>query len=330
MTALLLATAARAAEPVALHGRTMGTTWTVKYIEPGALFDREQIRKDVGDRLEQLEQQFSTYRPGSEISRFNGTESTEWIPVSREIAVVAALSRRISELTGGAFDATVAPLVQLWGFGAARRTHAAPSAAEIGAVLQRVGRERLEVRTTPPALRKADPRVAVEFASTAKGYAADRLAELLAAMGVDHVFVQIGGDVATRGAGPEGGGWRVGVEEPLADSRRLAALVGLVGEALSTSGDYRNFVVLDGKRYGHIIDPRTGRPSDTGLAAVSVVHSACAMSSALATALFVLGPEEGWRLAEREKLAVAFFVREGGMVVRRQTPEFARRVVHRH
>lgn len=315
----------RAAEPVVISGRAMGTTWTVKLRPPPARAPSHSpttLQPLIVAHLEHLEAIFSTYRPASELSRFNANPSTEWLPVSRELAHVAEASRRISELTSGAFDATVAPLVALWGFGLTRRTDAPPSDSALAAARLRVGYRQLDVRLDPPALRKHSAHLTADFSSLAKGYAADSLSTLLASLGAPDHFVQIGGDIKTAGPQP----WFVAIENPRASSSRppspgLAATLSLANQSLSTSGDTRNFTFINGRRYGHIIDPRSGRPVSGHLASVSVVHASCAESSALATALFVLGPEAGFALALRENLA-CLFIDSDATTTARSTPAF--------
>ena len=326
----------RAAEPVTLTGRAMGTTWSAKYLlppPPSPAADPTNVAARIAAALEHLETIFSTYRPDSELSRFNTSSSTDWQPVSPELAQVALDARRISELTGGAFDVTIDPLIRLWGFGPEGRRHTIPSNAEIAAARVRGDFRRLAARRSPPALQKSSAELSVDFSSIAKGFAADTVSELLASLGTPDHFVQIGGDIKTAGTHP----WRTGIESPAsvsapaalvppaAPSRpALAHIVTLSGQALSTSGDSHNFMTVAGHRYGHIIDPRTGRPAANSLASVSVVHASCARSSALATALFVLGADAGFALATREQLAALFLVRDGATLVPRATPEFTR------
>lgn len=321
---------ATAAEPVAISGRTMGTTWAVKYTPPTEAVDSNALSQRIVQRLEQLERQFSTYRPDSEISRFNAAiDQTDWVAVSPELAQLMIESRRISELTGGAFDVTVDPLVRLWGFGPKGRGAAfTPKLDEVARTRARVGWRSLEGRAEGPALRRLQPGITADFSSIAKGYSSDALGELLSAGGIRNYFVQVGGDVKTGGHRAGNTPWSAGIETPAENARAIACIVELVGEALSTSGDYRNFVRHEGRRYGHIIDPRTGAPVEGPLAAVSVVHESCATSSALATALFVLGPEGGLSLARERHLACAFFVRtrEATVFERRATPEFMARI----
>ncbi|MEO6244705.1 MAG: FAD:protein FMN transferase [Opitutaceae bacterium] len=311
-----------AAESLVLSGRAMGTAWTLKLILKAEHGDVVGLRRQVEAKLERLEQTFSTYRPSSELSRFNATRHLEWIAVSPELALVAAESRRLSELTDGAFDVTVEPLVRLWGFGRERRTGAIPSAAEIAAARENVGWRWLEVRANPPALRKVRAQITADFSSMAKGFAADAVSALLKAAGLPNHLVQIGGDVRTGGTLAERSGWPIAIERPLDDAPGVEGVVVLTGQAVSTSGDFRNFFRVGDQRYNHIIDPRTGRPATGNLASVSVVHESCASSSALATALFALGVEEGFRLATQEHVACLFLVRDGVGFVRHATPEF--------
>jgi thiamine biosynthesis lipoprotein len=316
---LFAATRAFAAEPVALTGRALGTTWTVKFLQPAPPLNPATLTARISATLERLEQQFSTYRSNSELSRFNTARTTDWITVSPELARVATDSRALSVLTGGAFDATIFPLVDLWGFGPQHRSGPPPSAAEISAARARTGYRRLESRASPPALRKTSADVAADFSSMAKGFAADTIAAQLSALGSTDHYVQIGGDIATVGPRP----WRVAIEQP-AGSAPLAHIFDLAGQSLSTSGDAHNSFIHAGRRYGHILDPRTGEPVASLLASVSVVAPTCAQSSARATALFVLGPDAGFALAVRERWSALFLIREGPSLTARPTPEFTR------
>lgn len=318
-----------AAEPVRVTGRTMGTTWAVSYTAGAGAEspEIERVRLRVQARLDELEEIFSTYRAGSEVSRFNRAASGEWVSVSAELAEVAEISRGISALTGGAFDATVAPLVELWGFGphGVARAAAWPTAEEIAGARMRVGFRRLEVRREPAAaLRKVRGDVAVDFSSVAKGFATDEVARVLREMGAPEHLVQVAGDMRSGGAKR----WRVGIEAPEGRAGGEGEIADVVelggGEALSTSGNYRNVIVREGRRVGHIIDPRIGRPVESEVVAVSVVAKSSAEASGWATGLFVLGVEEGMRVADREGIAVMFLVRNGDGFTRRMTAGFER------
>jgi thiamine biosynthesis lipoprotein len=316
--------AANASETITFTGRAMGTGWSVKFVQPRTPLISADVERAVIERLEELEQLFSTYRRQSALSRFNALQHTEWEPVAPELAIVASESREVSRITGGAFDVTVYPLVQLWGFGSRHRSGTVPSTAEIAVARARVDWRRLEVQLSPPALRKTEPSVSADFSSMAKGFSADSISDLLTELGAPDHLVQVGGDLKSGGSKIRDEGWHAAIEQPVGDARAIACVLVLTGEALSTSGDYRNFFHVGRQRFGHIIDPRTGQPPASGLASVSVVHASCAMSSALATGLFVLGPEEGYRLALAHGLACLFQVRNGTELVRRSTPEFDR------
>jgi thiamine biosynthesis lipoprotein len=193
-------------------------------------------------------------------------------------------------------------------------------------LLALVGYEKLEMRASPPALRKAAAGVAIDLDGIAPGWAVDRLAERLEALGVRDYLVEIGGEVRARGDSPEQRRWRVAVEKPLAGERVAQAVIELGNNGVSTSGDYRDYREMDGRRISHTIDPRTGLPVAHRLASVTVVHASVAAADAWATALMVLGPEEGMALARREGLA-ALFVEHGrraGEFDEAETPQFAR------
>lgn len=312
-----------AAERTELAGRAMGTTWTVRLPSAPPRADGPGLREHVERRLEELEQRFSTYRPDSELSRLNQSVGTDWVAVSPELATVAAAARQLAALTSGAFDPTVAPLVRLWGFGPDGVPVRMPSDAEVDAARRRVDWGALEVDAAAGALRRRRNGITLDLASMAKGFAVDEIARRLVALGLSDFLVQIGGDLRAGGRPAPEREWRAGIENPLEPGRGLAATVALAGMALSTSGNYRNQVVLDGRTFGHVIDPRSGRPVEGDAVAVSVIHESAAQSSAWATALLVLGPERGLALAREHRLACAFLVRDGNAVRVRPTAEFA-------
>jgi thiamine biosynthesis lipoprotein len=297
----------------------MGTVWTVKWVQPAPPLAAAEVERRVAARLEQLEQQFSTYRSGSDLMRFNATPGTGWVPVPAELAEAARRARELSAVTDGAFDVTVWPLVQLWGFGAQRRAGALPTEADIARCRALVDWRALEQRASPPALRRTRPGVSADFSSLAKGLSADAVSALLNGLGATNHLVLLAGDVRSAGRGPAGAGWRVAIEQP---EGGVARVVSLTGGAVATSGDYRNFFEHGGRRYGHILDPRTGEPVQGDLAAVSVVAETSADASSRATALFVLGAEAGFRLAEARGWSALFQVRRGDAITLRPTPAF--------
>ena len=290
-----------------LEGATMGTYYRINGRCPAV--DVEQIQTSVERELDLVNGQMSTYLPNSELSRFNRAHEAAWMDVSAELVEVVDAAVEISELSQGAFDVTVGPLIDLWGFGPDGTISEPPTDEAVAAARQRVGYRHLETRHSPPGLVKRRM-LTVDLSAIAKGQGVDRLGRVLGDLGCTDFLVDIGGEVAGRGVSASGRTWRIGIEVP--DPEHYGAVqrvIALDGVSVATSGDYRNFMDLDGKRYSHTIDPRTGRPVEHRLASVSVVHPSAMWADGLATALNVLGPEAGFELAEREGLAALFLIR---------------------
>lgn len=297
--------------PIVLSGPTMGTTYAVSIHGSDNALDIDALRSDVAAALERIDARMSTWRADSEITRFNRNRDGGWLPVSHETARVVAAAKSVGTLSGGAFDITVAPLVDLWGFGPHARSVATPSRTEIAAALERVGDGRLSVRTEPPALRKSRLDMELDLSGIAKGFAVDAVSELLDVRGIPSYLVEIGGELRAHGSRPGGGAWRVAIERPVEGASTHESVVALREAAIATSGDYRNYIERDGRRFSHTIDPRTGRPIAHGLASVSVIGTSAMGADALATAIMVMGPEEGYAFALREGLAVQLVIRSG-------------------
>ena len=310
-------------ELTTFSGQTMGTWFTVKIVDPPPAVSTAALQEEIGARLRQINAWMSTYDPDSELSRLNRFDQPEWFEVSAETAAVADEALRVGRLTEGAFDVTVGPLVSLWNFGPVRRTtDRVPPPDEIDEVMARTGLTKVEVRLSPPAVRKQHGDVSIDLSGIAKGFAVDEIAGLLERSGVEHYMVDVGGEVKARGRNPEGKPWQIGIETPVAGKRGIQKVIPLDRLAVATSGDYRNYFEQDGVRYAHIIDPRCGRPITHKLASVSVLDPCCMRADALATGLMVLGPEAGYNLAKREKLPVLFLVKSETGFVERMTPQF--------
>ena len=293
---------------LALDGRTMGTGWSLRIVAPPEDLEPEALEAAVTERLARVNALMSTYDPASQLSRFNAAPPDVWFEVDAELLEVVAAARELSEATDGAFDVTVGPLVNLWGFGPGDVVPRAevPTDAEIAAALGRSGFERLELRREPPALRKAG-RLYVDLSAIAKGYGVDVIAGLLEDAGVERFLVEIGGELRARGTNARGIPWQVGIEVPDGTRRGIARqAIGLETGAVATSGDYRNFFTVDGVRYSHTIDPATGRPVGHDVASVTVVHESAMWADGWATALNVLGAERGLPIAEARDLPVSF------------------------
>lgn len=292
-----------------LSGSTMGTGYSIQVVDLPEEIELELLRDNIETELELVNALMSTYREDSELSRFNRSRSGDWFAVSPGLAELAQQALRTSETSDGAFDATVGPLVNLWGFGPEAGPDRVPSDAEIAQAQARVGYRKLSVRAEPPAVRKTEPDLYLDLSAIAKGYGVDRVAELLDAAGVANYLVEIGGELRGRGHNGRGQPWRIAVERPDPGAREVQRVVELRGGGMATSGDYRNFFERDGKLYSHTIDPETGRPVTHGLASVTVLAPRTAHADALATAFLVLGPEAGLALAESLNVAALFILR---------------------
>ena len=302
----------------------MGTTFAVRVVAEGLGEVRlAALRERVGRVLARIDERMSTWRPESELSRFNRHRSTEPFPVSADTLAVFRHALEISELTGGAFDVTVAPLVDAWGFGPAGRPAAFPDSTEVERLRARVGYRRLAIDPEASTIRKSHASVSADLSALAKGYAVDQVAELLRAEGIESYLVEVGGEVRVRGHSERGDVWRVGIERPAPGPPVLQRQFPLRDRALATSGDYRNYYELEGRRLSHTIDPRTGEPVAHGLASASVIDPLCVRADALATALEVLGPEDGFALAAEHDWAALLVGRQpDGELYERETPAF--------
>ena len=295
---------------VSFSGPAMGSRYGVRVVmRPGDEPANERIRATIARELALAERLFSGRSATSEISRLNGHAATAPFAVSPETVQALELARRASELSGGAFDVTVAPLVEAWGFGPSPRPRVAPAPEALAALRTRVDYRLLQLDRKRSSVTKARPDVACDVSALAGGWAADRIAGALVALGHKDVLVDVGGEVAARGRRADGSRWRVAVEVP-DQARERALVIEIENAAVATSG-------------GQVLDPRTGRPIAHDLASVTVVDRDGAWAGALATALIVLGPQEGRALAVRERLAARFVQRQkDGSFAEWSTPRF--------
>jgi len=279
----------------------MGTTYHVRVVQ--AELPPQHVaglRDSVAKALQRVNDLMSTYDPSSELSRFNACESTKAFPVSDDTAAVIRVALETSKQSEGAFDVTVGPLVELWGFGSKGRRTEPPPAAAIAKCLPSVGSHHLHL-LPGPALRKDVPELHVDLSAVAKGFGVDKTAEALESRGITRYLVEVGGECRARGANERGEVWRVGIDRPVAGNlpgADLEKVLALKDASLATSGDYRNFFEWKGKRYSHTLDPHTGWPVPNALASVSVVAKTCVVADGMATALMALGPDRGLALAE--------------------------------
>ncbi|MGM0701886.1 MAG: FAD:protein FMN transferase [Pseudomonadota bacterium] len=297
--------------PVRLEGAIFGTFYQVTMADSLTLGEVQGLEAGIEAVLEDVDASMSTYRDDSELSDFNSAPVGEWQPLSSELIEVLAISESVAEASDGAFDITIGGLVNLWSFGPEARPREVPDEASLRERLAEIGPDSLEVDPERQRARRVRD-VFVDLSAVAKGHATDRVAEYLANEGIEHYLVNLGGDLRVAGwRDGEAEPWRIGIEAPLDDRQEATHVVPLHDISVATSGDYRNFFEEEGQRYSHTLDPRSGRPITHGLASVTVAHPSNAWADAWATALTVLGEDEGMALARREGLAVLMLVRRG-------------------
>jgi thiamine biosynthesis lipoprotein len=308
----------------ALYTKETFVMGTKAWVTIAGMSDRDAARAaDAAFReMYRIESVMSTWRPSSELSRLDADSSGAPFTVSRELFSLIDSSLFYARATGGAFDVTVRPLVRLWGFqgGQAR----IPSAAEISRALAEVGYGKIALDSAASTV-TLPAGMQIDLAGVAKGYAVDRCVAVLAALGVRNALVNIGGNIYAMGASPGQRGWRIAIRDPKGGLETVGTLL-LRDEAVATSGNYENFIEIDGRRFGHIIDPRAGRPVSNVLS-VTVVAPTGLASDALSTGLFVLGPDAGSAAVERlAGVAALFALPDDGGIVYRAAGDIERRV----
>ncbi len=311
-----------------IDGYATGTSYGIKLFLPDdAKISRDELNARIRNRLREIEYMMSIFINDSEISRFNRYQGTGWFGVSAETAYVADESLKISRLSGGAFDITIAPLINIWGFGPSGDRKSVPDPALIAKARRMTGFENIAVRLSPPALSKKMPGLICSLSAIAQGYASDDIGLLLDRLGVSSYMVEIGGEIKARGRKPGGSPWRIGIAAPEKGQNNIQLALELDNKSVSTSGDYQNYFEKNGKRYSHTIDPKTGYPITHGLASVTVVHESCMHADAMATAINVLGPDEGYNLAVKENLPVYLIIHDGGKFKEKMTPQFEKLIL---
>ncbi|MBT73262.1 MAG: FAD:protein FMN transferase ApbE [Gammaproteobacteria bacterium] len=297
-----------------LSGFTMGTSYQFQLVDMPSDLTPEEISADVNELLMQLDTGiFSTFASSSELSRFNQHSANVPFIASTSLIEVLELAQEISIETRGAFDITVGPLVNLWGFGPVIWPVDAdvPADAAIEAALNRVGFRHLQIDAARSLLVKTAD-ITIDLSGIAKGYAVDRIAVYFDSLGVQNYFLEIGGELKMKGVKPGNESWVPAIEAPLDTAPQIYEIIYSRGEtiAVAGSGDYRNYFEQDGMRYSHEIDPRTGRPVTHNLAAAYVIDQSAARADALATAYMILGVEEASEIAERNRQAAYFIYRD--------------------
>ncbi|TLD70417.1 FAD:protein FMN transferase ApbE [Phragmitibacter flavus] len=299
---LVLTTCQPATQLHTLGGPTMGTTWTLKIFTDHPA----NVQDLIQSRLDELESIFSTWRTDSAITNFNQSPSTDWIPVPQELADLAQQSQHFSQITDGAYDITIPPLLTLWGFGPDKKPRQIPSATDIIAAKAHVDWQKLHIQTTPPALRKSDPALRIDLSSLVEGYALDHLATRLQQTGHQHFLLEIGGEIIASGLSAKNTPWTVGIQTPGPDRTAIASTTPLQNEAIATAGVYQQYWEQNGQRHSHLINARTGRPITHPLSSVTVKAKSALQADAWATILLILGPQKGPALASKHSISALF------------------------
>jgi len=289
---------------VLLQGRTMGTTYNIKVVATKAQLVELKLQQQIDAALIQINQEMSTYISDSEISLFNQSASTDPVEVSHGFARVLKESIRLGKLTEGKLDVTVGPLVNLWGFGPEQRAEKVPSDELLEQTKAQIGLDNLTLDGNQ--LVKQIPELYVDLSTIAKGYGVDVVAELIESNGFTNYLVEIGGEMRLRGFKHTGELWAIAIEKPITSERSVQQVIIPKDNAVATSGDYRNYFEADGRRFSHIIDPKTGKPIDHNLVSVTVIHPSSMTADGLSTSLMVMGMEQGMAFAVKNDLAALF------------------------
>jgi thiamine biosynthesis lipoprotein len=290
-------------------GKTMGTTYHIKIVA-GILENTKMLKNEIDMRLDEINKSMSTFRKDSEISRFNAHQTVgEKFRISDDFYNVMTVAKTIYEETAGAWDGTVKPLVDLWGFGKSENKHTIPEKAQIAALLDKIGFDNIEI-FADHYLSKRNPSITLDLASIAKGYGVDQVAAVIRANGIKDFLVEIGGEVFASGLRRDKKKWRIGINKPQksAPFDQVYKVVELQDKGFATSGDYRNYFEVNQKRFSHVIDPRNGYPVDNSVVSVSIIANTCTFADGLATAIMVLGHKKGLDLVNRLDNTECFIV----------------------
>ena len=312
-------------ENPARWGQTMGTSYSIRISGKVKRSTLKRLTQQIDVELLEVNRQMSTWDPASEISKFNHSSSTDSMTVSEEFADVVARALEFSKATTGAFDPTLQPLLNLWGFGSEGENQGIPSDADILAARASTGWRKISV-DLPDRLSKLQPDLSLALGAIAKGYGVDVIARILADSGFENWFVEIGGEVIVQGLNPEGVPWKIGIQYPGIDplNDRLQGILHISTGAVATSGDYRNYMEVNGSIYSHILDPRTGSAALSDTASVTVYAPNCTDADAMATSLFVMGADEGIEWIEKRSDAAAMFLvrADNGEIIERFSSGF--------
>jgi FAD:protein FMN transferase len=303
----------------------MGTSYNIKASQLPDSLTTKEIDRQIKEVLDKVNGQMSTYQKDSELSLFNQQVSTGWVPVSPELYTVIREALKISQLSNGLFDVTVGPLVNLWGFGPEEMAANAPADAVVKARLNQIGFHRLKLKNDGMFVKKDIPELYVDLSGIAKGYGVDQVALQFERLGIMDYMVEIGGEIRVKGKNNHGQAWQIAIEKPTTEKRLIEKVLAITDTGMATSGDYRNYFEVDGVRFSHTIDPRTGRPISHKLASVTVLSETSMEADGLATAFMVMGPEVGYKFAEEHQIPVFFIIKTGNGFEEKMSTAFVER-----
>lgn len=290
------------------YGQTMGTSYSVSISGLPSNISKNELKDGIHSILEDINQKMSTYREDSDISRINNSELNQWVEISKETYEVIKEGLIIAELSDGAFEMTIGPVVNLWGFGPENQPEQVPESDEIKTALQKIGPGFIQLHESQYKIKKTGD-IYLDLSAIAKGYAVDRVANYLLGKGIENALIEVGGELKSIGQKKPDRLWRVAIEAPTENLRSVHKVIEIKNAGLATSGDYRNYFEVDGRRYSHTLDPKTGYPINHKLASVSVIASDCMLADALATALLVLGEEKGKEFAKKNDISAYFIIK---------------------
>jgi thiamine biosynthesis lipoprotein len=308
-------------------GPTMGSHYSIKYVAGANTPGQAKVQADVEGVLAEVDQQLSTWRADSDLSRFNALPAGSCAPMPAPVRELVTFANTLWQESDGAFDITVEPLMNLWGFGPQSRSQEVPSAEQIAAAKALVGQANL--RIDGEQLCK-DIALQLDLNSIVAGYTVDRIATLLGTLGIDSFLLNVTGELKAAGKKPDGSAWKVAIESPREDIEVAEQVLELNGMGVSTSGDYHNYFERNGQRYSHTLDPRTGAPITHALAEVTVLDASTLRADGLSTLLMVLGPERGFAFAEEQGIAALFVSRTANGFHSQATAAFTRQVANAH
>ena len=291
-----------------IKGNTMGTYYFIEVIDVPVELKIKNIELEIKNTLKKANKILSNWDKDSEISIINKTDKTTAIKISDELKEVFKTAKEINAKSNGFFDLTLDPIIELWGFGyKSKQMQIIPKDNQIKNILSLIGQKSfLKMDFDNNELIKKNKDIKINLSSIGKGYGIDLIGKKLDQLGINNYIINIGGDILTKGYNSKKENWIIGIENPNLKEKFIKEIVNLTNKGLATSGDYKNFFTKDGKRYSHIINPKTGKPIMHSTKSVTVIHENSMKADGWATAFLALGSLEGLKIADKEKIAVLF------------------------